>query len=106
MRKILSATNRWSPAGGCDWSAWVGKAKAAATGRRIGPLLKESPHPNDRQKSVKGSRILVLGVAYKKDVDDLRESPTLKIMQLLGEHGARIEYITFAICAARLSAVA
>jgi UDP-N-acetyl-D-glucosamine dehydrogenase len=47
---------------------------------------------NDRQKAVKGSRILVLGVAYKKDVDDLRESPTLKIMQLLIEHGARVEY--------------
>jgi UDP-N-acetyl-D-glucosamine dehydrogenase len=47
---------------------------------------------NDRQKALKGSRILALGVAYKKDVDDLRESPTLKIMQLLIEHGARVEY--------------
>jgi len=47
---------------------------------------------NDRQKALKGSRVLVLGVAYKKDVDDLRESPTLKIMQLLIEHGARVEY--------------
>ena len=47
---------------------------------------------NDRQKSLKGSRILVLGVAYKKDVDDLRESPTLKIMQLLIERGARVDY--------------
>jgi UDP-N-acetyl-D-glucosamine dehydrogenase len=47
---------------------------------------------NERQKAIKGSRILVLGVAYKKDVDDLRESPTLKIMQLLLERGARVEY--------------
>jgi UDP-N-acetyl-D-glucosamine dehydrogenase len=47
---------------------------------------------NDRQKALKGSRILVLGVAYKKDVDDLRESPTLKIMQLLMERGAHVEY--------------
>jgi UDP-N-acetyl-D-glucosamine dehydrogenase len=47
---------------------------------------------NDRQKALKGSRVLVLGVAYKKDVDDLRESPTLKIMQLLLERGARVEY--------------
>src|SRR5579885_3371855 len=47
---------------------------------------------NQRQKAVKGSRILVLGVAYKKDVDDLRESPTLKIMQLLIEHGAQVDY--------------
>jgi len=47
---------------------------------------------NERQKALKGSRILVLGVAYKKDVDDLRESPTLKIMQLLIEHGAQVDY--------------
>jgi UDP-N-acetyl-D-glucosamine dehydrogenase len=47
---------------------------------------------NERQKSLKDSRILVLGVAYKKDVDDLRESPTLKIMQLLGQRGARVDY--------------
>jgi UDP-N-acetyl-D-glucosamine dehydrogenase len=47
---------------------------------------------NERQKSLKGSRILVLGVAYKKDVDDLRESPSLKILQLLGERGAQVDY--------------
>jgi UDP-N-acetyl-D-glucosamine dehydrogenase len=47
---------------------------------------------NDRQKALKGSRVLVLGVAYKKDVDDLRESPTLKIMQLLSERGACMDY--------------
>jgi len=47
---------------------------------------------NERQKALKGSRILVLGVAYKKDVDDLRESPTLKIMQLLQQRGATVDY--------------
>jgi UDP-N-acetyl-D-glucosamine dehydrogenase len=47
---------------------------------------------NDRQKSLKGSRILVLGVAYKKDVDDLRESPSLKILDLLTARGVKIEY--------------
>ena len=47
---------------------------------------------NDRQKSLRGSRVLVLGVAYKKDVDDLRESPTLKIMELLGKRGAQLDY--------------
>jgi UDP-N-acetyl-D-glucosamine dehydrogenase len=47
---------------------------------------------NDRQKALKGSRVLVLGVAYKKDVDDLRESPTLKIMQLLIERGTSLDY--------------
>jgi UDP-N-acetyl-D-glucosamine dehydrogenase len=47
---------------------------------------------NERQKALSGSRVLVLGVAYKKDVDDLRESPTLKIIQLLRQHGARVDY--------------
>jgi len=45
-----------------------------------------------RRKSLKGSRILILGVAYKRDVDDLRESPTLMIMQLLRERGAHVDY--------------
>jgi UDP-N-acetyl-D-glucosamine dehydrogenase len=47
---------------------------------------------NDREKSLKGSRVLVLGVAYKKDVDDLRESPSLKIIELLQQRGARVDY--------------
>jgi len=47
---------------------------------------------NDHKKSLKGSKLLILGVAYKKDVDDLRESPTLKIMQLLQQRGASLEY--------------
>src|ERR1700745_3452360 len=47
---------------------------------------------NEQKKSMKGSRILVLGVAYKKDVDDLRESPSLKIMQLFQQRGAALDY--------------
>jgi len=47
---------------------------------------------NARGKSVRGSRILVLGVAYKKNVDDLRESPALELMKLLAEKGARIAF--------------
>jgi len=47
---------------------------------------------NDRKKSIKGSRILILGVAYKKDVDDARESPALAIMDLLQKKGATILY--------------
>lgn len=47
---------------------------------------------NDRQKSIKGSKILLLGVAYKKDVDDLRESPSLKLLELLTERGALLDY--------------
>ena len=47
---------------------------------------------NRHKKSLNGSRVLILGVAYKRDVDDVRESPALKIMQLLDERGARIDY--------------
>lgn len=47
---------------------------------------------NERHKSMKGSRILVLGVAYKRDVDDLRESPSLKIIELLRQRGACVDY--------------
>jgi UDP-N-acetyl-D-glucosamine dehydrogenase len=47
---------------------------------------------NDRQKSLKGSRIMVLGVAYKKDVDDMRESPSLKIIEQLTLRGAKVDY--------------
>jgi UDP-N-acetyl-D-glucosamine dehydrogenase len=47
---------------------------------------------NERQKSLKGSKILLLGVAYKKDVDDLRESPSLKLLELLTQSGALMDY--------------
>lgn len=47
---------------------------------------------NDRGKSLKNSRVLVLGLAYKKDVDDKRESPSLKVIELLQEKGALVDY--------------
>lgn len=47
---------------------------------------------NRKKKSMNGARILVLGIAYKKDVDDQRESPSLKIISLLKEKGARVSY--------------
>ena len=47
---------------------------------------------NRHEKSVKGAKILLLGVAYKKDVDDLRESPSLKLLELLTEKGAKLDY--------------
>ena len=47
---------------------------------------------NDENKSLKDAKILVLGVAYKKDIDDVRESPALKIMELLRKQGANITY--------------
>ena len=47
---------------------------------------------NTRKKSVNGARVLVLGVAYKKDIDDLRESPSLTIIELLQKDGAEVSY--------------
>src|SRR5262249_16507764 len=47
---------------------------------------------NDHGKPVKGSRITLLGMAYKKDVDDPRESPGFELMELLLCKGARVEY--------------
>ena len=47
---------------------------------------------NEHSKPIKGSRILVLGLAYKRDIDDLRESPSLTIIELLRERGAIVEY--------------
>ncbi len=47
---------------------------------------------NMHGKALKGSKILVLGLAYKKDVDDVRESPSITLIELLKEHGARVDY--------------
>ena len=47
---------------------------------------------NDRGKSIRGANVLVLGAAYKKDVDDIRESPAVKIITLLQEKGALVNY--------------
>ena len=56
---------------------WVGK---------VGEAL------NDVSRSVKGARVLVIGVAYKANIDDLRESPALDIIRLLAVQGAHVEY--------------
>jgi UDP-N-acetyl-D-glucosamine dehydrogenase len=47
---------------------------------------------NEQGKAIKGSRILVLGLAYKKNIDDTRESPAVEIMDLLQAKGAHIDY--------------
>jgi UDP-N-acetyl-D-glucosamine dehydrogenase len=47
---------------------------------------------SQRHKSLCGSRVLVLGLAYKRDIDDLRESPSLTIIELLQKRGATVEY--------------
>ena len=47
---------------------------------------------NDAGKPIRGSRIVILGVAYKRDIDDPRESPSFKLMELLNERGAQLSY--------------
>ena len=56
------------------WSSAVGKAL------------------NQHKKAVNGSKILMLGMAYKKNIDDLRESPSLTMIELLREEGAEVLY--------------
>jgi UDP-N-acetyl-D-glucosamine dehydrogenase len=47
---------------------------------------------NKQKKAVNGSRVLVLGLSYKKDIDDLRESPSLPIIEMLRARGAEVRY--------------
>ena len=47
---------------------------------------------NRQKKAINGSKVMVLGVAYKRDIDDLRESPALTIMELLQKEGAQVSY--------------
>ncbi len=47
---------------------------------------------NERGRALKDARVLVLGIAYKKNVDDMRESPAVELMELLAERGAHVEY--------------
>jgi UDP-N-acetyl-D-glucosamine dehydrogenase len=54
--------------------------------QRVGDAL------NDRGKAIKGSKVLILGMAYKKDVDDPRESPGFELMELLLNKGAAVRY--------------
>ena len=47
---------------------------------------------NENRKSINGAKILLLGLSYKKDIDDLRESPSLKLIEILQEKGADVDY--------------
>lgn len=47
---------------------------------------------NERKKSLNGAKVIVLGLAYKKDIDDVRESPSLELIELLKEKGAKVDY--------------
>jgi len=47
---------------------------------------------NNEKKSLKGSKVLILGASYKKDIDDMRESPSLKLIEILRERGCLVDY--------------
>jgi len=67
----------------------AGEVNAAMPEYWIGKLAERL---NDEGKAVRGSTVLVLGVAYKKDIDDIRESPALDVMRLLHQRGATLRY--------------
>ncbi|MDP8235658.1 MAG: nucleotide sugar dehydrogenase [Candidatus Erginobacter occultus] len=67
----------------------AGEINTAMPGRVIDRLREAL---NEEEKSLKGSRVLILGVAYKRDVDDMRESPALRLIELLRASGARVSY--------------
>ncbi|MBW7907004.1 MAG: nucleotide sugar dehydrogenase [Phycisphaerae bacterium] len=64
----------------------INTAMPAYVIKRVGEAL------NEQGKPIRGSRILVLGLAYKKDVDDVRESPSVTLIELLQGLGAKVDY--------------
>ena len=69
-----------------DLASEINSEMPAVVVRKVAQAL------NDEKKAVNGSRILVLGVAYKKDIDDMRESPALDVIRLLEAQGADVRY--------------
>jgi UDP-N-acetyl-D-glucosamine dehydrogenase len=68
----------------------AGEINAAMPAHVVGKLVEAlSEHAG---RAIKGARVLIVGIAYKKNVDDLRESPALRIMELLERRGAAISY--------------
>ncbi|MCH8326881.1 MAG: nucleotide sugar dehydrogenase, partial [Bacteroidetes bacterium] len=47
---------------------------------------------NEQSKALKGSKVLILGASYKKNIDDMRESPSLKLIEILKDKGAKVDY--------------
>jgi UDP-N-acetyl-D-glucosamine dehydrogenase len=69
-----------------DLASEINSEMPAVVVRKIAQAL------NEEKKAVNGSRVLVLGVAYKRDIDDMRESPALDVIRLLENQGAQVTY--------------
>ncbi len=69
-----------------DLASEINSEMPAVVVRKVAQAL------NEEKKAVNGSRILVLGVAYKRDIDDMRESPALDVIRLLEDQGAKVAY--------------
>src|SRR5216110_3219031 len=69
-----------------DLASEINSEMPAVVVRKVAQAL------NEEKKAVNGSRVLVLGVAYKKDIDDMRESPALDVIRLLEQQGADVRY--------------
>jgi UDP-N-acetyl-D-glucosamine dehydrogenase len=69
-----------------DLASEINSEMPAVVVRKVAQAL------NEEKKAVNGSRVLVLGVAYKKDIDDMRESPALDVIRLLESQGAEVVY--------------
>jgi UDP-N-acetyl-D-glucosamine dehydrogenase len=69
-----------------DLASEINSEMPAVVVRKVAQAL------NEEKQAVNGSRILVLGVAYKKDIDDMRESPALDVIRLLEDQGANVAY--------------
>jgi len=69
-----------------DLASEINSEMPAVVVRKVAQAL------NDDKKAVNGSRVLVLGVAYKKDITDMRESPALDVIRLLESQGAKVHY--------------
>ena len=82
----------WKAAEYGVWARFIELAGEVNTSMPRFVVDKTAEALNDAGKSLKGARVLVLGLSYKADIDDDRESPTFEILELLLERGADIAY--------------
>jgi UDP-N-acetyl-D-glucosamine dehydrogenase len=82
----------WKAAEHGEWARFIELAGEINTRMPRYVVNKVMHALNEDGKALKGSRVLVLGLSYKANVDDDRESPSYEILELLREHGARVDY--------------